>query len=152
MSLAADLQTHFRAALDPGLPLDRYSGPDWFQLTRAESEVFGLALDELPALVAAFEMFQAIADIAHNDFARTPLCATAQSGLGFIQPGACDLGAWSRFAGLLGIPSRLAFAWFGKHQFWLERQGLITRFDDDIAFPASPAPRSPPPVDDGIPF
>lgn len=152
MSLAADLQAHLRAALDPGLPLDRYSGPDWFQLTPAESEVFGLTLDELPALVAAFEMFEGIAAIADNDFAGTPLCTKAQSGLAFIRPGTRDLGAWTRFAGLLGIPSRLAFAWFWKHQFWLERQGLVSRFDDDIAFPASPGPRSTPPADDEIPF
>lgn len=148
MSLAADLQAHFRAALDPAL--DRYSGPDWFQLTRAESEVFGLALDELPALVAASRCSRPSRISPTADFARTPLCAAAQRPC--LHPARSASGAWSRFAGLLGIPSRLAFAWFWKHQFWLERQGLITRFDDDIAFPASPAPRSPPPVDDGIPF
>ena len=152
MSLALDLQAYLRAALDPDLPPDRYCGPDWFQLTPAESEVFGLTLDELPALVAAFEMFEGIAAIADNHFAGTPLCAKAQSGLAFIRPGTRDLGAWTRFAGLLGIPSRLAFAWFWKHQFWLERQGLVSRFDDDIAFPASPGPRSTPPADDEIPF
>lgn len=133
------------AALMPGIPVGRFRGNDWWQLTQAEEAVFELELAAMPLLIEVWSLFEAIADVAQNDFWGTPLCDAAVRALPFITPRHLEQEAWGRFAGLFGIPSRPAFAWFWKHQFWIARARLITRFDDDIAPPWQGG-------DDALPF
>ena len=146
MTLRDDLLAHVAAALDPGHPLASYRGADWWQLYEFEEQVFGITLAEMPGLVEVWSMFEAIADVADNDFAGSALCLAAQSALPFIRPGHLDPEAWSRFARSMGIPARLAVAWYWKQHFWTERASQFERPDPDIA------PRPRPEGDDDIPF
>lgn len=147
MTITDDLQAHVNTALMRGIHIEDFRGGDWWQLDEAEDHVFGLELAAMPLLVEVWSLFEAIADVAHNDFWGTPLCDAAMRALPFIKPRHLELEAWVRFAGMLCIPSRAAFAWYWKHHFWDERARLITRFDDDIALPWRAAAG-----DDELPF
>jgi hypothetical protein len=99
------LKEHFDKALSKPVDLDTYVGNDWWQISPAEAEVFGLELEDVPPLVEAWQLYEAIADILCSDFWNSPLCIEARAALPFIENRVTAEGQWIRFAALLGIPS-----------------------------------------------
>lgn len=155
------LKDHFDRALSKRVDLETYSGNEWWQISPAQAEVFGLDLEDVPPLVEAWQLYEAIADVLYNDFHASALCAEAREALPFIERLACDPTQWQRFAALLGIRGEKAFAWFYKFHFGQEGTWVIRRDDDDLPMPRAallPKPTHPPVydmrpgLDDGIPF
>jgi hypothetical protein len=146
-----ELKRRFTDELAAIRSLHDYAGDDWWQLSAAEAEVFGLELDDMPALVSAWAMYEAVADIAYPEFPGAALCQRLRAELPFIQPRVSDLRAWEKFAALLGIRGAKAYAWFFKYDFGQENTWIISRPDDDLPMPrAAVAPRTV--LDGDIPF
>lgn len=135
MAAIDELKAHFAADLAAIHSLKSYEGDDWWQLTPAEAEVFGLELADMPALVSAWAMYEAIADIAYPEFPGAELCQRARVELGYIEPRNSDCAAWETFAASLGIRHGKAFAWFFKHHFGMENTWVIERPDDHVSMP-----------------
>jgi len=161
MTAITKLKEHFDKAISKPVDLDIYLGDDWWQVSPAEAEVFGLELEDVPPLVEAWQLYEAIADILCSDFHASPLCIEARAALPFIEPRVTDERQWIRFAALLGIPSAKAFAWYYKFHFDMEDGGVIERDDDHVPMPRAavlPKPTHPPvtdrcsDIDDCIPF
>jgi len=135
MTAFDELRESFTAAMEVAKPYDCYRGADWWQLSEAEEEVFGLRLDHMHALVLAWQWFTAVADIAHNDYHDSPLCLAVRAEADFIEPRCLDLPAWGRFAQLLGIPTALSFRWFWKEHFHAESGRDLPAADGDTNWP-----------------
>lgn len=135
MSAIVKLKDHFDKALSKPIELEAYVGNDWWQISAAEAEVFRLELEDVPPLVEAWQLYEAIADILYSDFHGSSLCAESRAELPFIERLVCDPMQWQRFAGLLGIRGEKAFAWFYKVHFGQEGTWVIVRDDDDMPMP-----------------
>lgn len=130
------LKDHFDQALTKPVDLDDYVGDEWWQLSAAQAEVFGLELDDVPPLVSAWVLYESVANIAAHDFSASPLCVEVRAALAYIEQGVIDLGHWLRFAALLGIRDKKAFAWFYKAAFEIEGSWAAPpRPDDDLPMP-----------------
>lgn len=135
MTAVDELQILFKRRLVTSRALETYRGRDWWQLSDAQAEVFGIELEDMPALVLAWELYEAVADIAHNDFHRTELAQALRSELPWVEARTSAPDAWTRFAGLLGIRSGRAFQWFWKYHFEHENTWVVSRPDDDLPMP-----------------
>jgi len=132
------LKAMFAREMKRPVDLTEFRGGEWWQLLDSEAEVFQLELADMPALVAAWDMFEAIADITHNDLHNSPLCIEARTALPYIEQGRTDALQWEMFARLFGIRGRTARAWFYKFQFSMARGGLDSWNDDDMPMPRAP--------------
>lgn len=138
------LKEHFGMVLAAPVDLDGYMGDAWWQLTPAQAEVFGLELDDMPALVGAWVLYESIADVASHAFARSALCVELRVALPSIERGVIDPAQWREFASLLGIREKKAFAWFYKAAFEIEQSWAAPiREDDDTPMPRAAFLRSP---------
>ncbi len=115
---------------------DRFRGPDWYQVSDCEQEVFGLLPEMMARVVTVYEIYAAIADIDHNDFHGTDLCVEARQAYPWIEPRRIDIESFQRFASLFDISNRQAHAFLFKHAFWEIRQG-IAGFKDEAKDKAS---------------
>lgn len=139
MSVVEQLKNRFQAKLAEPVDLARYDGHEWWQLHQAEAYVFSLDLFDIPPLVAAWELYDAISGAADNAFSDDPLCAQARIALASIippeQPDSYQRQQWIKFAALFGIRGRKANAWFHKFMFTLDREGVMIWSDDDMPMP-----------------
>lgn len=139
MTVIEQLKSRLLAKLAKPVDLDAYGGREWWQLHPAEVYVFSLDLADLPALNAAWELYEAITGAADNAFCDDPLCAQARIDLASIippepsDPYQCE--PWIKFAALFGIRGRTANAWFHKFMFTLDRDGVMIWADDDMPMP-----------------
>lgn len=110
---------------------------DWTQLSPAEEDVFQLALDDMPALTAAWWAWECVAGIVDASLGdasliddlrcEVPFLAGARHSILSLPVDHPDVrAAWSRFAALLGIGTRTAHAFFAKRYLWDVRRGLIS--------------------------
>lgn len=115
--------------------MGRTFGYDWFNLSEHEAIVFGLGLDDLPALVSVWMAFEAVMDIcdmferadaALLDAVRCELPWLRQS----IEARALECHEFQKFAKLFGVSNRMAHAWFSKRDFWDLRCGIIHYADE----------------------
>lgn len=109
----------------------KYRGIDWYQLTDAEIEVFGLAPENMPRLVAAHELYYCAVEIMFEISKERVKSIRAE--LPWLSSGLTDGSEWSRFAALFGISNRQAHAFFCKYDFWDERMGIVTYRDEEKA-------------------
>jgi len=130
-------------------------GHDWFNLTRAEADVFGLELHDLPSLVAVWTAYEAVLDISNvlavppdvaaGVLAEHPWLAARASAGGSLATICME--DFQNFAKLFGVPFRKSHAWYTKHEYDGIRARLIT-FKDEY----SPQRPHAPQLDDDIPF
>ncbi len=135
MTAIEQMKAHFAKALAKPVDLASYEGFEWWQLDPAEGFIFGLDVADMPALVTAWDLFEAVADIAHTEFHNTPLCIEVRAALPFVKQGQLDAIQWEQFARVLGIRGRTARAWFYKFLFAEERDGGHSFTDDDMPMP-----------------
>jgi len=126
--LAATIKDHASTHPDP----QHYRGYDWWHLTEEEEYVFSLELEDMALLVATFEIYEAILDIAHTDFRGTDLCNKAQLEFDWLTHREPKLAEWQRFAALFGTSFRKAHAYFEKRNFWDVRNGIWHCLSDRI--------------------
>lgn len=164
MTALDDLRAAFTRDLNKSGPVESYRGNDWWQLSEAEEEVFGIELEDVPALASAWSIYEGIADIAHNEFHDTDLSRTVQAAYPWIvaplwvDQRVNELETWQRFARMLGIPSRRGFQWYFKRHFDDEHVNIYS--DEDRMLVPRPSirvvsERVPEPehdLNDGIPF
>jgi len=115
--------------------MGRTFGYDWFNLSEHEAIVFGLSLDDLPALVSVWMAFEAVMDIC--DMFERPdaaLLAAVRSELPWLRHSmesrSLECHEFQKFAKLFGVSNRMAHAWFSKRDFWDVRCGII-RYGDE---------------------
>lgn len=109
--------------------LKKYCGPDWYQLSEAEAEVFGLLPEQMPKLVAVHELYFDAVDITTiHEIERID---SLRKELPWLTQGMNDQSEWQRFAALFEISSREAHAYWHMHSFWEERMGLVTYRDEE---------------------
>ena len=109
---------------------DRYSGGDWWQLSYEEEEVFQIKLEIMPLLVAVFSAYEAVVDIAHNDFHRDQeLCEAVRTELGLTK-GESSLKEFQDFAKKFEIFNRESTAFYYKNEAWLHRTGHLDYTDE----------------------
>jgi hypothetical protein len=133
-------------------------GHDWFNLTPAEAEVFGLDLHDMASLVAVWTAYEEVLriispvlnipeDIAAGVRAEHSWLAETFNP-DITTPSVIDTVQFQKFAKLFGVPFRKSAAWWSKHQFWYVRSGVTRYVDDEETARAQP----PYPFDDDIPF
>lgn len=162
MDAIIKLKDHFDRALSKHVDLVDYIGNEWWQLTPAQAEVFGLEPEDMPPLVLAWVLYESVANVASHDFNGSPLCVDVRVALAYVEQGVIDPSQWLPFAGLLGIREKKAYAWFYKATFEIEWSWAAPpRLDDDMPMPRAailPKPTHPPVsdlssgIDDLVPF
>ena len=133
-------------------------GRDWFNLSPAEAEVFGLELHDLPSLVAVWTAYEAVLEICDMLDVPADIAAGVRAEHPWLEERRAstviDVVDFQKFSKLFGVPYRKSQAWYAKHDFWCTRSG-ITRFaDEPQAAPAASketAPGRAAPLDDDIP-
>lgn len=121
----------------------REHGADWFELSAAEAEVFGLSLDHMPSLIAVWTAFEAVTDMASGGFEPydPALFAAVRAEHPWLEEARVkrtqEHTHFLRFAKLFGIPYRLAHAWYAKQDFWNARAG-VTYYEDEPRDPDIP--------------
>lgn len=125
--IRADMETYANAGL--------HYGGEWWALSEAEAEVFGLSLDVVPSLLAIWCAFEASIDICYpwtED--HSALFAEVRQALPWIGEKAAlhqlDADDFVRFARLVDMPTRYAEAWFYKRHFQDARSGILQYKDD----------------------
>lgn len=109
---------------------ERFSGPEYAYLLEAEEIVFDLSPDDIKIILPVFDMYEAIADRAYNEFHNTPLCSEARKVFSWISQNTIDEQEWRRFAKMFGISNRKAHCFYWKVSFWELRKGLVTFADE----------------------
>lgn len=132
------LKAMFAREMERPVDLTEFKGGEWWQLLDSEAEVFELELADMPALVAAWHLYEAVADMSHTEFHGTPLCIEVRAALPYIELGRTDVLQWEIFARLFGIGGRKARAWFYKFEFSMTRSELDSWNDDDMPMPRAP--------------
>lgn len=139
----ARLRAHIEAEVADGLnKLDSYSGSEWCAIAPVEQEVFGIALHDMPRLVATYWAWEIACGSVSGDLADDPDFADALwAELKVVRTGRTlarvawahsdFLDAWAEFANLFGVPYRLAHAFFWKNYFLQVRQGIIVYQQDN---------------------
>lgn len=105
-------------------------GNDWHLLSGAEADVFGLSLDDMPSLVSIWCAYEEIAGICDMLDLPADLLTELRADMSWIKPRESDDREFVRFAGLFGIPTRKAEAWYWRLYFFQARSGIITYADE----------------------
>jgi len=128
MSIASE-QARLEEELLAPFDLEKYCGPDWYQVSEAETEVFGLLPEEMPKLAAVRELyFDAVGITTSREKGRID---SLRKELPWLTQRANDESEWLRFAALFGMSNRQAHAFWSKHRFWEERLGVVTYCDEE---------------------
>ncbi len=115
---------------------DRYEGPDWWQLSEEEKEVFAIRRDRWPRMMeawVAYEAFKKITTEFYDDADVDEARANNPDWCGeSIDPTEFD-----KFAKkLAGLGFRESHAMYAKYDFWCVRNG-ITYYHDERTDDAS---------------
>lgn len=111
-----------------GIP-DRYRGPDWWQLSEAEEDVFGLVLEDMPRLLEVWVLYEDAIDI--TSYVRdTSIITEIREVCDWLTPLLVDRAEWTRFSKLFGVPRRLAEAYYDKW-FWYNMTRNMATFRDE---------------------
>ncbi|NOY42775.1 MAG: hypothetical protein GXP26_13195 [Planctomycetes bacterium] len=128
MSIASE-QARLEEELRRPFDREKYCGPDWYQVSDAETEVFGLLPEQMPTLVAVHELYFDAVDI--TTIHEKDRIDSLRKELPWLTQRMNDQSEWQRFAALFGISSREAHAYWSKYSFWEERMGLVTYRDEE---------------------
>ena len=110
---------------------DMYRGPDWWQLSDAEEQVFDIRRDDWPRLFNVFWCYEAFKLIAHSaEWDQALIEQTRQQ-----RPEWCDTPSTNEefcaFAQAFGdLTNREADALYVKQQFWTVRLGVVVYADE----------------------
>jgi len=113
-----------------------YVGDDWWQMTRAEADVFAVDRKRFPVLACAMFAYEAFKDIAQvDDFGPDAVLDEARrrfpqwAGLRVI-----DAEEFSAFAKrFCGLTAREAHAIYWMQEFWKVRAGILRFVDEQPA-------------------
>ena len=106
--------------------VEHLKGDNWFQASPAEQEVFQLDPLNMARVIAVFDAYLEIADIAVKGSHGIPFCEEVRKAFPWIEQGRTAEDTFRRLAGLFGVSNRQASAFYWKHAFWEDRQGLVT--------------------------
>ena len=128
MSIASE-QARLEEELQRPFDLEKFCGPDWYQLSEAETEVFGLLPEQMLKLTAVHELYFDAVDI--TTVHERDRIDSLRKELSWLTQDIADQSEWQRFAALFGISNRQAHAYWSKYGFWEERMGLVTYRDEE---------------------
>lgn len=107
--------------------LDSLKGDDWWQLSEAEQQVFGLDLSEMSLLITVYDAYEGVIGVSHNDFhANADLCARLRVALPWLSKYSGSEQEFRKFADLFGVAQDKAHCIYQKIALWQYRQGLLT--------------------------
>jgi hypothetical protein len=144
----ATLQEQFEALLyTRDIPPAAQIGPEWFQITEAELEVFEIDLDRFDRMVMAFHAYEAVKDIVQGSIWDETLLVAARAD----HPEWCkpehSFPDFAAFAAVFaGITIREAHAIYYRQAFHDVRIGVTTYADEE-----PPAADRPNPVESDDP-
>lgn len=108
--------------------LEDYRGGEWWQLSDAESKVFSIALEEMPVLIAVYQLYYDVLDITET--IERERIADLREELPWLKKLTVIQDEWLRFAKLFGLSYRSANAFYSKYEFWEIAQGLVEYPDE----------------------
>ena len=121
-----DVVQHAVDKLNAGGP-ESFRGNDWWQLSDAEQEVFGLELSQMGLLVTVYDAYEGVVGISHNDFyAHKELCAGVRAALPWLTTDTGSENEFRKFADLFAIAQDKAHCIYHKISLWQYRQGLVS--------------------------
>ena len=112
-------------ATDPG----SFEGHDWFQLSAAEEEVFGIDRQRFPRMLVAWQLYQALTGIvaAEDHELDENLMEAARKSRPDLEDGELSNEQFQKVAAdLVSLSSREAYAMYMKTYFWDIRAGIVT--------------------------
>lgn len=128
MSIQSE-RTRLEEELQRPCDMEKYCGPDWYQVNEAETKVFELLPEQMPRLSAIHQLYFDAVDITSvHEKARID---SLRQELPWLTQRMNDESEWQRFAALFGISNRQAHAYWNKYHFWEERMGVVTYRDEE---------------------
>lgn len=110
--------------LESSFLIDKYKGNEWFQLTEAEREVFGLEYEDMRELAAVHTLYFCMIGIS-TEIEQTRI-DNLKKELPWLTEMTTDPKEWRGFASVFGVSHRKAEAFFYKYEFWENRNvGVI---------------------------
>ena len=117
---------------------DRYTGPDWWQLSAAEAEVFNIDRARFPVMCETWTAYERFKNLLDEDFYGPPAVieAARRDHPEWCGPhiSAEEFAAFAMTMG--GLTYREAFAIYAKQEFWGVRNG-VARYADEVPGGAS---------------
>lgn len=110
-----------------------YVGGDWWQVSAAESEVFGLEAADMPRLSTVYDAYEQVLDLGSCALPVDDTdCEAIRKAMPWLRVGTIDDGDFGRFAQAFDVLPKKAHGMFWKMMFWQVRQGYI----DILPYPA----------------
>lgn len=109
--------------------LEGYRGYEWFQISDEEMMIFRLSLDQMPRLVAVYELYEAATGL-RSDVISDEQVESLRSECPWLPQRETSTSDFQRFAKLFGVSYRAAHAFFTRQGFWAVRFGLSVYADE----------------------
>ncbi|WP_319529064.1 hypothetical protein [uncultured Cohaesibacter sp.] len=116
-----------------------YRGDEWFQVTDAEEQVFGLGPDDMPAMAVLWDWFELMLGLVepYEGCGLTEdLIRDVRKELDWLEEllrepvPTVSSELFTKFASYFGVTNRKAHAFYCKYEFWQVRRGIISFSDE----------------------